>query len=497
MISRKILSFFVLILLTAGVVNASQINNKTVKYYIDVDSHRKGLLEFSIKDDSVVSSYYGVSNDDRIPFFVPSKSFTTSDGLSLNTLSKGKDKYTIYYDIDKAPKRARSYIAGDASTKAIVWDEIQQNSPWQFEKIPAVVMESMLLGFINNKIKPNENLMFYDGTGRTGIRLYFEEAPSSDLSLAGMRCAKSAFTCKRTNIPGKDDVSLFKVFLNRYGVPVKVLANSGRWSLELGAVASGPKQVEFDVFKDLANSAKRDFSQKVRSMGSGMKLDEFSLKSKNQREIVFNYAASTSHVTVDNDKSIVLKLLAKMLRTSSYNKSAAKMLKPSGGGYAMSVDADDVCDQYRDDTLRGEVSKDCKTVAHEMKKSVYGRDLSNLYKTMTSLYKCDKGSIYIEESMGSDDFICKIGGEEIEVDLELLAQEYLSQQTGSEIKIKDVDLSVRQKSPFLQIEYLQDRAVDQRAITRSAARIFADELGTKNYMSIENQIVRKGDEYLL
>jgi hypothetical protein len=480
----------------------------TYKYYIDINSQSKGMLTVTKEQDSFHSEYFGVTAEDRLPFYSRKKTGSYRDGVYATSLSFDGDAFDIYYEKDKAPKGVDEYLRGDSSQKAIVWNPATGRPRLSFDRIPAVTLENILLGMLNRSFKVGEYYYLLEGAKNSGLRLYCEKEESIPAEAGSdVKCGSASYLFKRTNVPGEPDVPLFRVIVNKDNVPLKVVSNSGRWGLRLGGISQGVQTVEFDQNSALVIMAQKDFRSKaLRAAGDKADFSDFDFKITSQNGDIVNYGFQfkASGFVFEDDRGLAVRLLAERIHgyRASVDSGLAKSLEDDSRGYYVEVENDDVCDEYRKSYSSGKVDKRCATVIKERSLTVPQEELN---KFAARAYGCDPGSLkYKGAWMGSDKLICTSAGSEQKIELQAALEAYLAARAdikGATIKDYEAYEAFGDRYDF-KLVLEQQEAVNSRELDYEAGKLLTAKVTGKPYASKvqglkDVQFQKIGDGYRL
>lgn len=232
-----------------------------LKYGIKVNDHDKGTLSMIVLPSYFTSKYHGITNADQIPFFARSKSGRWDNGLFSSEFSFNGHKYDVYNDLAKAPDTVLEEVRGDATKRAAIVD-IKDGLPRLiFDKIPAVVFENLLIGFLENTIEPGKDMLLFEDSGRSILRIFMEIAQDQiPLKVQNRDCSTREYVCKRQVGAGREAKSIFKIFVTPKGIPVRVASLSGRWEMDIADYRVQDKMTRYplkDMFDEIAKDEVR------------------------------------------------------------------------------------------------------------------------------------------------------------------------------------------------------------------------------------------------
>lgn len=315
-------------------------------FLVIVNGQETGMISINVKEGSFQSIYYGISEVYNLPFFSRIKSGNFRDRVYSTSLVFDGEAFNIYNDLDKAPEQVRDEVRSSWKKKAVIVDK--ENLPRLiFDQIPVVVLENLIISFVHGDAQRNLEQRYLLFDDQMPASIYIAQDNSRPVP-TDIRSTITEYVCKRTNVPGQPDVSLFRAFLTEEGVPVGIEALSGRWKLRLYSL--GKKETKERIYpkKWFLNQAK--YSLAGPAKGLSLNFGEATL---NKRQIAIKYTVETPA------KKYNPEWLAAAYFKRRYSRSAGSVMVTEkdakafasfsyGGSFEISANQDEIFDELAD-----------------------------------------------------------------------------------------------------------------------------------------------------
>ncbi|BAU56596.1 hypothetical protein HH1059_25190 [Halorhodospira halochloris] len=353
-----------------------------MRYLISIDNDTVGVMRLLKEGDELETELYGVTQDDRLPFYSDDKNVQvdSEEPIRLRYLEQdGEQEISFHYDLSDKDEaflqRAGLYNEDEIAQSSIIVDEIRSSPIYNYTSHkPTTDTEALILSHLTGE--KFQEFMYYIPIADRLYRLKHEEGDNTTVRTHLGECPVNKSVYRRA---GGDQGELlhFKIYNDRF--PVKVNAGSGRWSLELlGIGTEGEKRIDFE---DQIVEAAED---KVDAQTTGVATHLAGVDKRPGGEYRVTYSGERYISNPSKDSSE----FASYVRSLLEGGRAADM-DSGGDGIAVEISHHEACEALKPRIQQWEYNDDCTERIQRMERTYRAHQVRELLESVGGYQQCE------------------------------------------------------------------------------------------------------------